>query len=154
MEAGRLDNFHQIAMMEHLTELYTLQGKCERIKNTPYPRQYAEYSRIITQVFAFLVPMGMLDVFADQIHAVSAEAFVMTAETWAYAVPMLLSSVLVAWGFRTMDGIGDASEDPFERSMNDVPMNALCITIERDLRQLLGETELPKPEAPIDGVLY
>ena len=33
-------------------------------------------------------------------------------------------------------------------------MNALCRVIERDLRQLLGETELPDAEAPIDGILY
>ena len=44
-----------------------------------------------------------------------------------------------------MEGVGDASEDPFERSMNDVPMNALCRTIERDLRQMLGEQRSRSP---------
>ena len=41
-----------------------------------------------------------------------------------------------------------------ERSMNDVPMNAICRTIEIDLRQLLGETEVPPKEAAIDDILY
>jgi putative membrane protein len=38
--------------------------------------------------------------------------------------------------------------------MNDVPMNALCRTIERDLMQMLGETAIPEPEQPIGLVLY
>ncbi len=37
----RLDLFHQIALMEVVRELYALQGKCERIKNTPFPRLFA-----------------------------------------------------------------------------------------------------------------
>jgi len=154
VEDGRLDKFHQIELMSLLTELYTLQGKCERIKNTPFPRQYAEYSRIVTRVFVFLVPLGMLDVFGDHIRQTNPEELMLTGETWMWVAPMLLASVLVSWVFQSMEGIGDASEDPFERSMNDVPMNALCVTIERDLRELLGETELPSPEQPIDGILY
>ena len=145
----KLDLFHQIAMMEQITEMYTLQGKCERIKNTPFPRQYAEYSRIFTRVFVFLVPFGLLDVFADKV----AKA-VGTLETWAPVIPMIIASGLVTWVFTTMEGIGDASEDPFERSMNDVPMNALCRTIELDLREMLGETDLPPKEQPVDNLLY
>ncbi len=144
----RLDLFHQIAMMEVIEEFYTHQGKCERIKNTPFPRGYAEYSRIFTQVFAVLVPFGMLDVFAEYLEKAS------TLNTALLIVPMLISSGLVSWVFLTMEGIGDATEDPFERSMSDVPMNALCRTIEIDLRQMLGETDLPPKEQAIDGILY
>ena len=148
VEDGRLDLFRQLELMGVLRELTELQGKCERIKNTPFPRQYAEYSRVFTFAFVVLVPFGMLDVFADSIDLARG------AEAWAYAVPMVVASTLVSWVFRTMEGIGDMSEDPFERSMNDVPMNALCIAIERDLRQFLGEPEVPGPEQPVDGILY
>jgi putative membrane protein len=151
---GRVDLFHQIELMKNLEELYTLQGKCERIKNTPLPRQYADYSRVLTNVFSFLVPLGMLDVFGDQIRAANPEALWISLDAWRYVVPMLMSSALVVWAFRSMESIGDASEDPFERSMNDVPMNALSRTIERDLRQLLGETDIPPAETPADGILY
>jgi ion channel-forming bestrophin family protein len=145
---GRLDLFRQLELMNILNELYDLQGMCERIKNTPFPRQYAEYSRVFTFAFVTLVPFGMLDVFADSIDlAVGADA-------WVLAIPMVVASALVTWVFRTMEGIGDMSEDPFERSMNDVPMNALCIAIERDLRQILGEETVPGPEQPADGILY
>ncbi|MBW2464457.1 MAG: hypothetical protein JRH11_22605 [Deltaproteobacteria bacterium] len=69
-------------------------------------------------------------------------------------VPMIFSSALITWVFMTMEGIGDSSEDPFERSMNDVPMNALCRTIEIDLREMLGETELPEKEPLAGDLLY
>jgi ion channel-forming bestrophin family protein len=145
----QLNLFHQIELMGILEELYTLQGKCERIKNTPFPRQYAEYSRVFTRVFVFLVPLGLLDVFADQF----AQSATMV-ESLISAIPMVLAAGLITWVFGTMEAIGDASEDPFERSMNDVPMNALCVTIERDLREMLGETELPPSELPSGNILY
>lgn len=144
LEAGHVDLFHQIALLDGLKELFTLQGKCERIKNTPLPRQYAETSRMFTTMFVFLVPLGLLDVFALAGAG---------ASPWTVAA-MALCSGIVAWVFVTMEQVGDASEDPFESSMADVPMNALCRTIERDLMQLLGETELPKSEAPLNGILY
>ena len=145
----KLDLFHQIALMDLITEMYTLQGKCERIKNTPFPRQYAELSRVFVRVFVFLIPFGLLDVFADQIAAAHG-----ALDNALLVIPMLLSAGLVSWVFVTMEGIGDASEDPFERSMNDVPMNALCRTIEIDLREMLGETELPEKEKPAGRILY
>ena len=66
VQSGRLDMFRQLALMEVVQELYALQGQSERIKNTPFSRHYAEYSRIFVYVFAFLVPLGMLDVFAEK----------------------------------------------------------------------------------------
>ncbi|MFT4975087.1 MAG: putative membrane protein [Myxococcota bacterium] len=149
---GELELFHQIAMMDLITELYALQGKCERIKHTPFPRQYAEYSRVFTQVFVLLIPFGLLDVFANNVEQASASGL----QQLPWILPLIAASALISWVFETMETIGDASEDPFERSMNDVPMNALCRTIERDLRQLLGEPDdaLPPAEQPIDGLLY
>ncbi|MEM7180969.1 MAG: bestrophin family ion channel [Spirochaetota bacterium] len=145
----KLSIFHQIDLMRYLEEFYALQGKCERIKNTPFPRQYAEFSRLFTRVFTFLVPFGLLDVFAKHVHHAT-----ITVSSITPVIPMILSSALISWVFSTMEGIGDSSEDPFERSMNDVPMNALCRTIEIDLREMLGETELPEKEKPIDNILY
>lgn len=146
---NRINHFQQVAMMELVTELFALQGQCERIKNTPFPRLYAEYSRVFTYVFTLLVPFGLLDVFAANID----KAMTMV-EHAAPVLPMLLSSCLIAWVFTTMEGIGDASEDPFERSMNDVPMNALSRTIEIDLRQMIGDPDVPPREQPIDDLLY
>jgi len=145
----RLDLFHQIALMEVVRELFALQGKCERIKNTPFPRQYAEFSRWFTRALVVLMPCGLLSIFPDQLAAAQNGGWDLLR-----LLPLQFSAGLVTWVFVTMEGIGDASEDPFERSINDVPMNGLCRAIERDLRQLLKEDDIPDVEKPIGNILY
>ena len=133
-----IDDFRHIAMMDLITEMYSLQGKCERIKNTPFPRQYAFFSTLFTWIFIILLPFGIVGELSDREFMV-----------WL-TVPL---SVIVSWVFITMETVGDTSEDPFENFINDVPMTALCTTIEIDLRQMLGETDLPSPMKPVDDVL-
>ena len=52
-----------------------------------------------------------------------------------------------------VEQLGAALKNPFENAPNDTPMTALCRTIEIDLRQQLGETTLPPPIEPKNGVL-
>ena len=49
--------------------------------------------------------------------------------------------------------VGDCSENPFEGLGNDIPMLSLRRVIEIDLREMLGETELPPPIEVVNGVL-
>ena len=44
-------------------------------------------------------------------------------------------------------------EDPFDLEIHDTPMTTLCRTIEIDLKEMLGETDIPAPLEPEDGVL-
>ena len=136
---GRVDDFRHMKLVGILEELYTLQGKCERIKNFPLPRQYATANHWFVKIFIFLLPLAMIGNF--QIDGVP-EVFV-----WA-SVP---ASVLVGWVFYLWDRVLDYSENPFEGLMNDIPMDALSRTIEIDLRDMLGETDLPAPIQAIDG---
>jgi putative membrane protein len=56
--------------------------------------------------------------------------------------------------FLALERIGRVLEDPFENRINDVAMTAIATTIEINLRQMLGETELPPPAQPVDGILW
>ena len=53
-----------------------------------------------------------------------------------------------------MERTGAANENPFENQVTDTPMTALCNTIERDLKEMLGYAELPKKIEPKDGYLF
>ncbi|TGE19842.1 bestrophin family protein [Hymenobacter elongatus] len=139
-ERGLLNDFQHVSMVETLEELYTLQGGCERIKNTPFPRQYAFFSYVFVWLFIALLPLGLLGEFAK----------LGPTHVWL-TIPF---SVLVSWVFNTIEVVGHISENPFDNQMNDVPMTALCRTIEIDLREMLGETELPARLEPIDDILY
>ena len=60
---------------------------------------------------------------------------------------------LLMLGFVLIERLGAELKNPSKNAPNDTPMTALSRTIERDLRQTLGEQELPPPIEPVDGVL-
>lgn len=128
---GLLDAYPYVEMMGLVQNLYDQQGKCERIKNFPYPRQFATFNVYFIWLFIVLVPLGML----QEVDSKLGEPFV-----WM-TIPF---TMIVAWVFHTMEKIGVATENPFEGGANDIPMANLSRTIEIDLREMLGETELPR----------
>lgn len=136
--ADVIDHFHQMCMQELITEFYTLQGKAERIKKFPLPRQWVSANAYCIGIFGALLPFGMIDVFSGGEH------------TWTVflAVP---ATVVCFWIFWLMDRVGDYSENPFEGLGNDVPIKNMARGIERDIRQMLDETELPPPVGPVEG---
>jgi putative membrane protein len=76
------------------------------------------------------------------------------ALNWWYLGLMVFFSVLISWMFTTMEKVGSNSEDPFEGRINDVPMTALCRTIEIDLKDMLDEQDLPGKVEPQQNILY
>lgn len=52
-------------------------------------------------------------------------------------------TALIGWVYVMMEIIGDYTENPFQGMANDIPMLSLCRTIEIDLLEMLGETNLP-----------
>ena len=150
VEEGFLDSHRHVAMMTLLGALYTQQGRCERIKNTPFPRQVANFGLMFTWVFIFLLPLAFVDVFeADtRFHTLSA------ALSLQYVLIMVPFTVLISWVFFIMEKVSDSTEDPFEGGATDVPISALCRVIEIDLKQMMAAADVPEPMKPIDGVLY
>lgn len=138
-DAGRLSELEHLELERQLTGFLDVQGRCERIKNFPFPRQYATLNLFFIWIFIAFVPLGLLGEF----HKLG------PWQAWL-TVP---ASVVVSWIFHTMDKIGDSSENPFEGSPNDVPITAMSRTIEIDLREALGETELPMALAPVNNIL-
>lgn len=144
-EDRTIDEFRHNQMTALLEELYTLQGKSERIKNFPFPRQYATFNIIAVWMFVILMPLGMITAFAELIADTGLH------EWWMWIVVPF--SAIVGWVFFTMDMIGEFSENPFEGLWNDIPITALSRTIEIDLLEMIDETDLPAPIAPINDSL-
>jgi len=136
---GLIDDFRHMKLQGHLDDFYTHQGKCERIKKFPLPRQYGSMSFIFVAIFIFLLPFSMMPELAK----------LGEAGLWI-AIPI---SILVGWIYLMMELVGDYSENPFEGLGNDIPMMALCRTIEIDLREMLREEDLPPGIQAKNGVL-
>lgn len=135
-----LDGFTHMQLMNVLTELTTQQGRAERIKNFPFPRQYATVNSFFAALFVLLLPFGMLGEFAS----------LGGSAVWLN-VPF---AGIVSWVFLATDKIGDASENPFEGLHNDVPITTMVRGIERDVLQIAGfpDSDLPEPRKTVAGV--
>ena len=140
---GFLWSFSFLKLEDQLKELFELQGKSERIKNFPYPRQYSTVGHDLVRLFILLLPLGVIPEFAkiaqslEASHPLTSDYF-----TWL-AVPTI---VIVAWVFRTMQRIGITGENPFEGSANDVPISTIARAIEIDLREMNDEPESQIPD--------
>ena len=141
-EKGIVWEFSFLKLEGVLEELFTLQGKSERIKNFPYPRHFATLNHYFMWLFVLLLPLALVPQFAE-IGADIATALPIIGSYFVWlAIPFY---GIVAWIFHTMERIGRTGENPFEGSANDVPISTIARGIEIDLRQNLGE---PQEEIP------
>jgi putative membrane protein len=138
MANGTLGGFDSFQMEGQLLALANYQGGCERIKNTPLLRQYDFFTRVFLYTFILLLPFSLIGDF--------------TKMNIDYL--MIPVSIVISFVFAIIGKVGEVNEDPFENRITDVPLTAMCNTIERDLREMLGETDLPKKLEPENGFLY
>jgi putative membrane protein len=129
------DNFRLYEMMKTLEELYTLQGKCERINNTPFPIYYDFLIQIFLFIFVSFLPLNLIGLFDEISQSIGHNI------DWL----MIPVAMIVSLMFEVIERAGYYTEAPFENQNQDIPMSALCRTIEIDLREMLGETDIPKP---------
>lgn len=142
-DSGKLSEFDFIELERMLTTLYDHQGKSERIKNFPYPRQFATINQMFIRLFVTMLPFGILQEFA-KLSKDLGEGFI-----WA-TVPC---SLIVGWVFYVMERIGESTENPFEGTANDVPISNISRTIEIDLREMLDENNIPPATTPVNNIL-
>lgn len=138
-DENKFEDFRHMEFHHLIVSFYEDQGKSERIKNFPFPRQYASTALWMTFVFSVFVPFGILNVFKD-------------INSWMYWLFPFLTGLII-WVFFLMEKIGDYSENPFEGTYNDVPITSIAKGIEIDLREMIEDTPIPEPEKAVDGFL-
>ncbi len=129
---GWIDTIQQAAFERILVDIANAQGGMERIKNTPLPNQYRFFPDLFTRLFCLLLPVGLVD-------------------TLGIATP--IGSTIAGMMFLAVLRIGDDLVDPFANTVHDVPLSAMCRTIEIDLLQAIGDPA-PEPLKPASGVLW
>lgn len=134
-----INDFHHIELENVLRAFYELQGKNERIKKFPLPRQFAHMSQIFVSIFIFLLPFSMIPEL-------------LKLGEWALWISIPLCA-LIGWVYVMMEIVGENTANPFQGLVYDIPMMSLCRTIEIDLKEMLGEKDLPPSVKPKNGVL-
>lgn len=138
MALGILQGFDSFQMEGQLAALTAQQAVCERIKAIPIPRQYDYFTRLFVRIFVMLLPFFLMKTLGGD------------------GVPWLVIPLtgLIAFLFTVIERTGAVNEEPFEHRITDVPLSAICREIERELRALLGEAELPPKLEPQHGYLF
>ena len=140
MGDGTLVGFDSMQMEGQLAALTAAYSACERIKLTPIPRSHSLFTRVFVIVFIVVLPfctIGSYVPFGNE-----------------YLVIPL--STIIASAFALADKSSTVIEHPFANLPNDVPMSALALDLERDVRELLDEPvdQLPPVGVPVFGYLY
>ena len=122
-----ISDFKQIQIDSTLSRLCDSMGKCERIKNTVFPKSYSLLVHFFIYVFATLLPFGLDDI---------------------YVLVEIFLTALIPIIFIAIERTAIILQDPFENVTTDIPMTSLAITIEINIKELIGDTDLPIVEKP------
>ncbi|UKB84357.1 hypothetical protein LF887_01500 [Chryseobacterium sp. MEBOG06] len=117
-----LTDFQQMQLNDIITRLCDSMGKCERLKNTVFPRSYSVLVHILIYVFAAILPFGL----DDSLLAVE-----------------IMITFLIPVAFVAIEKTSIIMQDPFENGPVDTPMTSLAQTIEINIRQMIGDQNVP-----------
>lgn len=117
-----LDSIKQTQLDSTLARLTDSMGKCERIKNTVFPRSYSALIHFLIYVLMTILPFGLDD------NNIILEILLVIM------IPVLLIAI---------EQTAIVMQDPFENRPTDTPMTTLSINIERNLMEMAS---LPAPE--------
>jgi ion channel-forming bestrophin family protein len=125
-EQNQLDLFSQIQLDNTLVRLCDAQGKSERIKTTVFPVTYRLFLHAIIYLFVITLAISLR---VDGL----------------FETPLLIA---ISSAFFLLEKSARHMQDPFENRPTDTAMTAIARTIEINIKQLLKETEIPKPLQP------
>jgi len=142
LAAGEISNAFYLELGGLIRSLFVQQGRAERVKEYPYPRQYEVINKLFVSTFCLLLPFGILTEFEKLNASVTG---VMHGHMIWLVIPF---STMISWMYLALEQVGESTENPFEGNPNDVPMARICRKIERELMDMLGEkSEVIEPVA-------
>jgi ion channel-forming bestrophin family protein len=139
-----IENSRFAEMHKQLREFTSHQGKSERIKNFPYPRQYATMNNLLIKLFCIILPFALLGEF-DALNENNS-----TVNLVWLVIPF---STLVSWIYTSLEQVGESTENPFEGSANDIPITQMSRTAEIDIKEMLGDNDLPPALQPENEIV-
>ena len=119
-------------MDERLNSMTVVLAACERIYNTPLPFAYTLLVHRTTYLYCFMLPFGLVS-------------------SLGWVTPLICG--VIAYTFFGLDALSEELEEPFGLAPNQLALTALSRTIEINLLEALGETDLPSDIVPIKGYL-
>ncbi|KOC91524.1 bestrophin family protein [Winslowiella iniecta] len=126
-QRGAVSDVIYEGMDRNLDQLARVLGGCERIANTPIPFAYSLILHRTVYLFCSLLPFALV----EDLH---------------YMTPLV--SVFISYTFLSLESLAEELEHPFGMAANDLPLDAICNTIERNMREMNDQFPLPEKMLP------
>jgi ion channel-forming bestrophin family protein len=112
-------NIEKGDLMQHINRFYDIQGKAERIKNTPFLMIYSAFTKLIVSFYVILIPLfiGDIDLGGEE----SGFEFL--------AIPIM---VIISTAFLTINKLANLYGEPFSENKTSVAIDDICRTIEQN----------------------
>ncbi len=123
-QKDQLELFAQLQLDETLVRLCDSQGKAERIKSTVFPVTYRIFLHAIIYLFVVTLSLSLKDV------------------PFRFELPLLIA---ISTPLFLLEKSATHMQDPFEDRPTDTAVTAIARTIDINIKQLLGETDVPPP---------
>lgn len=109
-------NFEKNDLMQHINRFYDIQGKAERIKNTPFLMIYSSFTKIIVSFYVILLPLfiGDIDLGGEE------------SRFELLAIPIM---VIISSSFLTINKLANLFGEPFSENKTSVTIDEICKTI-------------------------
>ena len=126
-EKRSMSLFSQIQINNTLVNFSNAMGMAERIKNTIFPVTYRIFLHFFIYIFIVTLSIALRDIKSY------------------FEIPLLLT---ISTMFFLLEKSATHMQDPFRNRPTDTPMTAIARTIEINIKELLKESEIPKPQQP------
>lgn len=124
---GLITDYQLVQLSATLNSLTDSMGRCERIKNTVFPRTYTFNMQVFIYLFATILP------------------FCFDEQYFYLDVPLV---TLISAAFILIEKSAIQLQDPFENRPTDTPVTTIARSIEISLKSMTGYTPIPAPLVP------
>lgn len=122
--AGHVTDYVVISIDSNVQQLVDYLGACERIQKTPLPFAYVVHLRRALVLYCLTLPFALVGAFG-----------------WS----TVIYTLIVTYILFGIEEIGVEIENPFGTDHNDLPLERICDTIERDLLAIIEEKRGAEP---------
>jgi putative membrane protein len=133
LNEGWINQYQQVELEGTLTRLTDSMGRCERIKNTVFPVTYTLYTHFALFFFVMLLPFALIEILG---------------------ILEVLVVLAISSAFFLIEKMAIHLQDPFEGKPTDTPVTAIARTIEVNLKQMIGDKNIPKELAMLQNTYY
>jgi ion channel-forming bestrophin family protein len=113
---GVLTDMQFLEVVKHIDDTSEVVSSCERIRTSPIPFSYSIHLKKFLFAFILILPFG----------------FIHDLGYWCILIVMLIFYAMVG-----LDVIAEEIEDPFGQDENDLPFDAICKSLTKNVNEIL-----------------